>query len=154
MYKQKSEIFKQVKSFHKHLSEFYSSLIDKAENQRVEILLNYLSRYEKLREEFLIDYEDIAPGKVMNSWVRESSNKLSGYICECFKNTKNLSSYSVDDIVKIELHFDNCLVKLYETLAVEEGTNGNDTNIFYCLMKKTKQQEMNFSRNVNGLYDF
>ncbi len=153
MYKQKSELFEQIRTFHKQVSEFYSGLIEKAENQRVEMLLNYLIRYEKLREEFLIKYEEVAPSKVMNSWVRKPSNKLSNYICGCFKNIENLSSYSVDDIVEMELHFDNCLVELYEELAVEEATKGNDTNIFYCLMKKTKQQEMNFSRNVNGLYD-
>ena len=153
MYKQENEIFEQIRSFHKRLSELYSNLTEKAENQRVKMLLDYLSRHEKLREEFIIKYEKIAPEKEMNRWIRKPSDNLSNQICKCFENMKSLSSYSFEEIVNIALHFDNCLVKLYEILASEEETSVNDPNIFYYMLKKTKQQEMNLSRDVNWLYD-
>ncbi len=153
MYKQEREILDQIRSFHKRLSEFYCSLIGKAENQKAIMLLEYLCRHEKLREEFIIRYKEITPESLMQSWLQLPDEHLSKKICKCFDKIEYKPKYSIDDIVEVAMHLDDCLIKVYEALAVEEESNSKVSNIFYALMKKTKQQEMNFSRDVNLLYD-
>ncbi|MBN1253539.1 MAG: hypothetical protein JXR51_06135 [Bacteroidales bacterium] len=154
MYSQEIEIIEEIKSFHKHLSEFYTKLAKKSENQRVKMLLDYLSHNEKLREEFLIKYEDFTPKSNMKNWIRKPTNSLSTKISECSKKIKILPSYSVDDVFKTALHFNECLVKLYKSLAIEEEFDRSFTKIFHYMLKRTKQQEMKLSRDVNLLYDF
>ena len=153
MYKQEREILDQIRSFHKRLSEFYSSLKDKAENQKAIMLLDYLSRHEKLREEFIIRYKEVAPEPLMQSWLQLPDEHLSKKICKCFESIEYKSKYTIEDIVEIAMHLDDCLIKVYEALAVEEESNSKVSNIFYALMKKTKQQEMNLARDLNWLYD-
>jgi len=73
---------------------------------------------EKLREEYLGKHKESA--KAMNNWLRYSTNKISNYIFECFKNIKVKTEISLDDVTKIEFHFNNCLVKLNKILSIEE----------------------------------
>jgi len=153
MYSQEIEIIEQIMSFHKHLCEFYASLVEKTEAPKVKLLLNYLSHHEKLREDYLIKYKEFAPKKEMKSWIKSPPKNLSNGILECFKKIESLPNYMVDDILKIALHFDDCLFKLYETLAIEEKSKRSLTNVFYYMMKRTRQQEKNLSRDVNWLYD-
>ena len=153
MYSQEIEIIEQISAFHKHLNEFYDSLKEKTKDPKAKLLLDYLSHHEKLREDYLIKYKEFAPNRELKSWIRRPSKNLTNQISECSKKIESLSSYSVDDIVKIALHFDDCLVKLYEKLAIEEKTKRSHTNVFFYMMKRTKQHEKNLSRDVNWLYD-
>ena len=141
MYKLKSEIIEQIQSFHKQVCELYRSLYEKTENEETGLLLNDLYLYERNREKYLEKHKEIA--KAMNCWLLYPSNKISNQISECFKNIKTGSSLSVTDLIKIELYFDNCLIKLYKALSNEDALNGTMANIFYYMVKKTKQEEAN-----------
>jgi rubrerythrin len=153
MYSQEIEIIEQISAFHKHLNEFYDSLKEKTKDPKAKLLLDYLSHHEKLREDYLIKYEKYAPKKEMKNWIKGPPMNLSNSISECSKKINVLPSYSVDDIVKIALHFDDCLYTLYEKLAIEEKTKRSHTNVFFYMMRRTKQHEKNLSRDVNWLYD-
>lgn len=139
MYKLKSEIIEQIQYFHRQVCELYLSLYGKSEDPEVKILLADLSRQEKRREEYLEKHKSRA--KVMNTWLVYPPNRISNQISECLKNIVARSGISVEEVAKIELHFDNCLIKLYEALSSEEETNGNITNIFHYMIKKTKQED-------------
>jgi hypothetical protein len=39
------------------------------------------------------------------------------------------------------LHFDDCLIKLYNILAVENELSETVANIFYYMLKKTKKEQ-------------
>ena len=118
MYKQKVEIIEQVEHYHSQVRELYQSLYGKVEDQNIKIILDELCRQEKLREDYLGKKKGIA--KAMNIWLRYSTNKISNYIFECFKNIKVKTNFSLDDVAKLELHFNNCLVKLNEILSTDE----------------------------------
>lgn len=42
---------------------------------------------------------------------------------------------------KIELHFDDCLIKLYNILASENALSEAVSNIFYYMLKKTTKEK-------------
>ncbi len=45
----------------------------------------------------------------------------------------------MEDLLKLELHFDDCLIKLYNILASENELNETVANTFYYMLKKTKK---------------
>lgn len=141
MYKLKSDIIEQIQSYHKQVCELYFSLYEKAENEEVGLLLNDLYQHEKNRENYLEKHKKIA--KVMNCWLLYPSEKISNQISDCLKNITPKSTISVTDLIKIELYFDNCLIKLYNALAIEDEPNETIANIFHYMVKKTKQEETN-----------
>ncbi len=139
MYKKKSEIIKQIQSFHKQLYVLYCSLYEKERNQQVKMLLSKLCQNEKNKEEYLERHKKIA--MAMDNWLDFPAYKVSNLISDCFRDIKTGPSLSVNDVIKIESYFDNCLLKLFRALSTEEMNNGNITNIFYYMIKKTKQNE-------------
>ena len=47
----------------------------------------------------------------------------------------------MEDILKIELHFDDCLIKIYNILAAEHAMGEDVANVFYYMLKKTKREK-------------
>jgi len=155
MYTQKSEIIKQIQSYHKQLSDLYLDLANKVEKTELKLLLNDLYQHEKCRYNYLEKHLKIA--EKINSWLDVPYACLSEQISECFEGLKTEPVIGIHDIIKIEIHFDNCLIKLYNLLAAENALNESLTNIFYYMLKKTKQEEELLSRLFqnaqNTIYD-
>lgn len=148
MYKQKNEIIKQIQSYHKQLAKLYFGLYEEVEDDEIKLLIYDLYQHEKFREEYLEKHKKIA--KAMNCWLNFPSNKLSNQISECFKNIKTGPDLSMADLIKIELHFDNCLIKLYNILASENELSETTINIFYYMLKKTQKEEIILAKMLNN----
>ena len=141
MYMHKSEIIDCIQSFHKQLSEFYLRLYEKEENQEVKILLKKLSKFEKIRKNYLEKYKKIA--RVENSLLCFSYTDLENSTLKCFKEIESKTVLSINEIVLMESHFDECLIKLYISLSIEDSPNlpASNANIFTDMYKKTLQEE-------------
>lgn len=148
-YKQTYDIIDCLRSFHQQMKDFYERLHEKDEKQKVKMLLDYLSRHEKHREETLAKYEEEASRKVMETWFKYIPKVLYP---DCFENISIRSNMSVDDVIGIALHFNNCLVELYTRLV--ENTPGNEVrNVFISLLERMKKEKMNLARDALWLND-
>jgi rubrerythrin len=151
MYKLKSEIIGQIQHYHEQVFELYSGLYRKIKDPKVKILLKELCSQEKQREKYLEKHKNIAI--VKDCWLAYPPNTMSNQISDCLKNVDTKENISLNELAKIELHFDECLYKLYEKLAIEEKSKRSLSNVFSYMMKRTKQHERNLSKDVNWLYD-
>lgn len=149
MYKLKSEIIEQIQYYHRQVCELYLSLLSKSAKPDVKIILSDLCRQERSREEYLEKYKIRA--KAMNNWLQVPPNKISNQMSECFRKINTNSDLSIKDVTDLELHFDNCLIKLYKLLSSEEENNGCVTNIFYYMLKKTKGEDSQLQEKIADL---
>ena len=128
---------------------FYERLHESDEKQKVKLLLDYLSRHEKHREETLTKYEKVASRKVMDTWFKYIPDNIpDGYI----DNIEIKSPISVDDIMHIALQLNNCLIELYKGLIRETEVNDVRT-LFTSLLERIKKDEKNLAKNVLWLND-
>jgi hypothetical protein len=140
MYKQKSEIIGQIQFYHKQVAELYYDIYKKAENQEIKSLIFDLYEHEKERERYLDRHKKIA--RAMNCWLYFPCEKLTNQMNECLKlNFGTRSEVTMEDLLKLELHFDDCLIKLYNILAAENELSETVANIFYYMLKKTKKEQ-------------
>ncbi len=140
MYKQKSEIIEQIQSYHKQVAILYYDIYGKAENNEIKSLLFELYEHEKDREKYLERHKNIA--KAMNCWLDFPCEKLSNQINECLENNfDKKSKVTMEDLLKLELHFDDCLIKIYNILAAENALSETAANIFYYMLKKTTKEQ-------------
>ncbi|MDX2443775.1 MAG: hypothetical protein QNK30_08230 [Bacteroidales bacterium] len=146
MYKLKSEIIEQIQYYHRQVCELYQNLYRKSDKPDVKNMLADLSRQEKSREEYLEKHK--VREKAMNRWLQVPPNKISNQMSECFNKINANSDLSVKDVTDLELHFDNCLIKLYKILSSEEENNGYVTNIFYYMLKKTKGEDSRLQKKI------
>jgi len=140
MYKQKSEIIEQIQSYHKQVAKLYYEIYEKVEDNEIKSLIFDLYEHEKDREKYLGRHKKIA--EAMNCWLDFPCDKLSNQISECFRNSINPGSkVTMEDLIKIELYFDDCLIKLYNILASENELSETVANTFYYMLKKTKKEQ-------------
>ena len=158
MYLQKSEILGQIQRYHKQVAQLYFDLYEMAEDHDIKSLVYDLYKLEREREKYLIRHERIA--KAMNCWLDFPCEKLSNQITECFRNIVTPESeMKMEDIIKIELYFDNCLIKIYSILAAENELTQTEANTFYYMLKKTKKEQslfanMLFNSKINLQHKF
>jgi len=140
MYKQKSEIIGQIQSYHKQVADLYYEVYEKADNKEIKSLLFELYEHEKNREKYLQRHKNIA--KAMDCWLDFPCDKLNKQINECLElNMDDKSGLKMEDILKLELHFDDCLIKIYNILAAENALSETAANIFYYMLKKTTKEQ-------------
>jgi hypothetical protein len=140
MYKQKSEIIEQIQSYHKHVAKLYYELYKKSEDSDLKLLVFDLYKHEKFREKYLAKHKEVA--KAMDCWLDFPGEKLSIQISECLKNADTESEITMEELIKIEMHFDDCLIKLYNILASENYLSETLANVFYYMFKKTKKEKI------------
>jgi hypothetical protein len=144
MYRQKSDIISRIQDYHRQVAELYQELYKKAEDREIKSLISDLCEREKEREKYLMHHEKIA--KAMNCWLDFPCEKLSDQITECLRNNiLPRSEVTMGDLIEIELHFDDCLIKIYNILSSENELTHTEANTFYYMLKKTKKKKSLFA---------
>lgn len=157
MYKQKSEIIAQIQEYHKQVAKLYYDIYEKCTGNEIKLLIHDLYEHERYREKYLERHLKIA--QAMNCWLDFPCDKLSKQIADCFENINPGSVVTMEELLKIELHFDDCLIKLYNILASENELTETIANIFYYMLKKTKREKdilanMLYNSNSNMQFRF
>lgn len=104
----------QVREFHGQLAEYYSQLSDKATQQRIQMLLDYMSSHEQNLQISFAAYEKGASRQVLDTWVDCSRCDEILTICEQTQITPDLS---LDSVVKAAMDVDRCLLRFYREIA-------------------------------------
>jgi hypothetical protein len=139
MYRQKSEIIGQIQSYHRQVAQLYSTVYERVEEKKMKSLLSEMLQYEKSREQYLERHKRIA--EAMNCWLDFPCDKLSDQISECFKVLNLQERLTMEDLLRIQLHFDDCLIKLYNILASENALSESAATIFYYMLRKTEKEK-------------
>jgi len=139
MYRQKSEIIGQIQSYHRQVAQLYSTVYDRVEEKKMKSLLREMLQHEKSREQYLERHKRIA--EAMNCWLDFPCDKLSDQISECFRVLDLQERLTMEDLLRIQLHFDDCLIKLYNILASENALSESAASIFYYMLRKTEKEK-------------
>jgi len=139
MYRQKSEIIGQIQSYHRQVAQLYSTVYERVEDKKMKSLLHEMLQHEKSREQYLERHKRIA--EAMNCWLDFPCDKLSDQISECFRVLDLQERLAMEDLIRIQLHFDDCLIKLYNILASENALSESAATIFYYMHRKTEKEK-------------
>ena len=127
---------------------------DRVEDKKMRSLLSEMLQHEKSREEYLERHKRIA--EAMNCWLDFPCEKLSDQISECFRVLDLQERLSMEDLLRIQLHFDDCLIKLYNILASENALSESAATIFYYMLRKTEKEKKMLAgmlhNSANGLH--
>jgi hypothetical protein len=152
MFKKVSDIIELIERYHKGLSGYFILLKTKTEDQRVDLLLEYLGKSEAFMAEYLEKYRKATPNRIMNSWVKYVPWLPADIFCECRENLYLQPPLDTFNVLDAALHFDDCLISFYNTL-VSEIQDERVAEIFSNLLRVTKKHEMNLSRDISWLHD-
>ncbi len=152
MKKPVKSIIENVEEFHFGLSDYFNTIIVKAKNKRAEMLLDYLSRREELTAEYLNSYLHESDSKVLETWINIVPWLPSDIFASCVSDLDIIAPLTLDDILDIAIHYDNCLIDFFTILERETEFTGVKT-FFGKLLNKAKKEEKNLARDVLWLHD-
>ena len=141
------DLLDQVRDFHKQLSDFYAQKADIANDERVTMLLDYMSRHEMNLEKCLAEYEVDAPGRVLDTWFRFTPDIAE---CKCFDRIELTPDMTIDDIIETAMWFDDCLIEVYKTMA-ERSVSQNVRELFDNLVQLEQNEKRSALRSTQEI---
>lgn len=139
MYMLKNQVIERIQSYHGQLADLYLGLYEAVEGPEMKVLLFHLHQFERDRHVYLEKHRKIA--QAMNCWLRVPEDKLTAQISACFQNIHTGPDLSMSQLIDMELHFDDCLTRLYGILCKEDEPCETVQNVFYYMLKKTREDE-------------
>ncbi|HYE33830.1 hypothetical protein [Methylocaldum sp.] len=148
--------FEQVKDvldygiqLHSELTELYDSLNQQNDQARVKMLLDYLSRHEKNREQAMQRFEDGSRKSILNFWLQYSPGSN---VEQLLRDAAVRPDISVDDVIKIAMAFDNAMIEIYKGAAtIVEDPHAKE--VFTNLAEMEEQEKHRFIRDAEWMDD-
>lgn len=109
-YQTTKEILEHARAYHHRLSEYYLELQSDTEQERIRLLLNYLSRHERHMEQALAKYTEDASHKILNTWFSYAPDE---HMLDACARLDLHPDMDVDDIVAAVVRYDNCLIEMF-----------------------------------------
>ena len=108
------QLLAHISGFHRQLGAFYEETAAKADQERAKALLEYMSRHEEHLKDCLGAYEKDASEAILDTWIQFMPDITK---CECFERMEVSEDMSIDDVVRISLWFDDCLIQFFREMA-------------------------------------
>jgi hypothetical protein len=147
MYKRKSEIIETIQSYHQQVSDLYIEIKNKIDDDKIKSLIDKIRDIETNRVKYLEKRRKVAIA--MNCYLEFPDEKLNKKITKCFDKINLESDFTPEKLLEIEMHFNDCLIKLYTILSLEVELNvpigcEKVSNIFYYMIKDTEKKKCIF----------
>ena len=143
-YQTVGDMLKRSEDFHGQLSDFYTRLGASAEEPRVKLLLEHMGRHEKRLGQWLVEYEQAAPGALLDTWCQFTPERAT---CKCFEGIDLQPDMSMDDVVAVAQRLDGCLLALYRELA-EAAATEEARDLFESLLEMEQREDVEYAREA------
>lgn len=148
--------FEQVKDvlvygieIHAQLRSLYDRLGAESDQARVKMLLDYLSRHERVRADAMKRFGQEPNGQSLNVWLQYAPTVE---IEKLLKDCALKPDMSVDDVVRTALAFDNALIEIYKE-ASREAQDTHAKALLDNLVAMEEQERQRFVRDAEWLQD-
>lgn len=115
-YEQGKDVIHYVRQLHGQLAECYATHRDEAPQERMKMLLDYLSRHERQLEATLASYEKDAAVRIRNTWFQYVP---SDTVERTLQNFEIRADGDIDEVISRVLEFDNAILNLYREVISE-----------------------------------
>lgn len=113
-FEQVRNVIDRARMFHLEIADFYKQLEDRVDKEKVQIILEYLSRHERVLEQHLKQFEDDADRNVLDTWFKYAP---SDEIRKTIEELVIRPDMSPADVVEMALKLDDTMLHLYKHAA-------------------------------------
>ena len=143
-FEQAKDVIDYSVKLHHQIGEFYKELGEEVAQERVKMLLTYLSRHEIHLEESLKEYEYDASEKILNTWLQFVP---SSGIEASIKAFRLNPAMSVDEVIDKTIEFDDSLIALYKEV-INETSEPSVQAVFENLVTMENKEKIKMVRNA------
>jgi len=135
-YKRVDDLLGMVHRFHKQLAVFYAQLSENSDRERVQMLLQYMSRHERNFAQAMAEYDKETADKLLDTWIQYAPDRDVLSIPQAKDLDKNMT---VDDVVKIAMELDEHLARFYSEAA--RSVDFSELKDFFCKLQEQEQAD-------------
>ncbi len=143
-FEQAKDVIEYCEKLHHQIGEFYKEVGEEVSQERVKMLLTYLSRHEIHLEESLKEYEADASSKILNTWLQFVPSSNIEASITAFKVNPSMS---VDEVIDKTIEFDNALIELYKEV-IHETSEPSVQAVFKNLVDMESKEKIKMVRNA------
>lgn len=137
-----------VKNFHHQLADHCNRVARFSDDERVKLLLEYVSRHEKYLADALQAYAGQAEQKMLNTWFRD----VPLPILPTLDNDALKATSTVDEVIAWAVRMDNAIISLYRTLAAVTDTPAMQ-NVMENLLAMEQREQLKMVRSALRIND-
>lgn len=113
-YGQAKDVLAAAVDFHRDLKRFYNRLAEKADRERVKMVLDYMGRHEKDFESALAEMGSDSQDRLLETWMQYAPDDRG---LEVPRAQEMGDEMMVDDVVEVALEMDEKLANFYAQAA-------------------------------------
>ncbi len=138
-------------AFHAHLADQYDSLAAGHEQDRVGMLLTYLSDHQKMLKEAISEYETDAADGLLKTWYDEEINTSLPDSLDALRD--ELAANDTGKLLTQAIAFHDYLTAIYKSLA-DKSPNRAAQALFSSLASMEHHEQLRLARDALRLEDY
>ena len=146
------DVLDNVQGFHDQVGQLYHELSDRAENERVKMLLGFMSDHEQKFCQSLASYEETMPRAVRDTWFQYTQEETT----ETFLKKLDLQpKLSIDDVTDLGMRVDSYLESLFQELSSIADSEGaiEVQEVFRNLLEMEQEAKRTLSKTIDSIWD-
>ncbi|MBN1359409.1 MAG: hypothetical protein JW993_02405 [Sedimentisphaerales bacterium] len=145
------DVLKAAVEFHQRLEDFYGRLAEyeDRDQERLPMLLEYMSRHEQGFEQMLAGYDEPEAKKLLETWMQYEPDERTLEVPQAETLRPDMS---VEDVVEIALQLDDELVRFYAQ-AARMARNPAVRDLFDKLTQHAEDEKEKISLNASMIKD-
>ncbi len=141
------DVIRIARGFHQRLAVLYQTAGDQTTDERLRMLLYYMSRHEENLEACLTKYEREGAVRVLNAWIRPPQTQD---LASALSRVRFGGFMAIEQIIESALGVDEALVAYYRCLS-ERAETEESRDLFSALHEMERRHEGQLVRDAMEL---
>jgi rubrerythrin len=147
-FEQTREVLQHAKKFHEQVSVLCRRLSGKCEQERIRMLLDYMSERESQLAKAIDQFANETSDNVLDTWFQYTQDKTA-LTCPDFELTAETKT---EDVLRLGLELAQCLIEMYKEIADNADSEEIQT-VFRNLLEREEKEKLKLARNAQMLDD-
>jgi rubrerythrin len=148
-FEQTKDVIDHVEDFHHQAGRLYAELRQRASNQRVRMLLDYLARHQESLARKICEFKQDSSKVVLNSWFKYTHDED---ILKPLQAVDRQSDLDFEAALDLAVRLDEQLLELYQEMA-ERARSSEVKDIFNNLLLREMEEKQKLMHAALGLMD-
>jgi hypothetical protein len=148
-FEQTKDVLEHARNFHRKISEFYKEHRDHTDQQRLKLLLDYMSQREQDLARALDSFTEGSSKEVLDTWFQFTCDDETLKMCP---DALLHDDMTVDDVIRAGVALSQCFIDLFREIATTADSE-QVRAVFQSLLESEKREQKRLVRNVEMFMD-
>jgi len=148
-FEQTKDVLEHARNFHRKISHFYKQRRNRTEQERLKLLLDYMSEREQELAQALEEFAEGTSKEVLDTWFQFTCDDETLRICP---DALLHDDMTVDDVIRAGVALSQCFIDLFREIATTADSD-QVRAIFQNLLESERREQKKLVRNVEMFQD-